>query len=157
MALKAKFLEWSFEWISRLLVDSVTEWMTDEEWDKYSMKYGGAVREALRSRAKNLAYDVRVEAVAGRAAVKRLDAAKAESALRNNAITRRTYLEMIDLPDAEGEVIRKREEMLADAAALAGQVTQEGEQGSGALTGNAGGTTNSVPALAAPGNGNGRF
>lgn len=127
MALKAKSLEWTFEWIGRLLLDSVIEWLEDSEWDKYSMQYGGAVRSALRSRSKGLDYDVRVEAVAGRAAARKLDAQKSENLYDRGSLTKETLLEMHEIPDPRGELLRKREELVAELAAQSGQI-QGGDQ-----------------------------
>lgn len=160
MTLKAKHLEWTFEWISRLLVESVINWLEDSEWDKYSAKYGGQIRAALRERAKVLTYDVRVESVAGRGATKRLDAAKAQNAFNSGAISQQTYLEMLDIPDARGEIMRQNEEQAAKQAALAGIMPQEQQGGAGGngsspnLTPPARGP---IPSAPQPGNGQGRF
>ena len=107
MAYKARSLEWTFTWVAKLMLDSIVKWMPDDQWELYLSKYGAAVRNAIKKKAKRMKYDVIVEAVAGRAAKEQETLQRAS--LMQNHISGESYLEMLGHPDPRGET-RKFEE-----------------------------------------------
>lgn len=126
MSFKARSLEWTFEYIARLTIDSIVKWLTRDEWMRYIRKYNGAVLEAIQGRAVRQRYDIKVEAIAGRAGNDRLDAERAERMFRNQALSTQSYLEMNRHADPKGEMARLTEEqrkaMREQLNAQAGQV-----------------------------------
>ena len=122
MAFKAKHMEWTFEYLSRLMIDAVVQWMPDEVWLRWTSKYQGAVLQAIRDRSKNLEFDIRVEAVAGRTANKRLKVAQANQMRDRGDLSRETYLEMNDHPDPQGEMERIENEIQRQQMSAANQM-----------------------------------
>ena len=118
---KAATLEHTFEWICRMLLDAIVEWMPDTEIDRYLSRYAGAVREAMRSRMKSGGYDLKVKGAQGRHAHQRMRAQMADAMRARGDITRETYLDMMEHPDPHGEAMRVEEEIRRMALVSAGQ------------------------------------
>lgn len=133
MAYKAATLEHTFEWICRLLLDSIVEWLPDEEWDRILSKYAGAIRESMRSRMKRGFYDLKVKSAQGRGAHDRIRAQKADAMFARGAITRETYLEMMEHPDPHGESMKVEEELRRAATGEVGGSSKPGTAGTGPM------------------------
>jgi hypothetical protein len=68
---RAQWMERSLVHAGRLTSGMIVDFLPDAEWSKYLGKYPPAVLNALRSRAKQLKYDVDSEVGAGKGANKR--------------------------------------------------------------------------------------
>jgi hypothetical protein len=112
MKFKSETLQMAVEWVGRLWVDAIVNWLPDEEWDKYLSKYPSPIRQKIREKARTTKYDIRAEVVAGRGASKRADQEKALAQIDRGALSKESFLKAMEHPDPKGELQKINDELI---------------------------------------------
>lgn len=109
----SRYTERAIRHMVRVTMGLVRDYLPESEWAKYITKYPPAVLKYVIQRANSLHYDISVEIVSGKGAIRRVEEEKALLLRQGGDITRRSLLEALNFPDPAGEDAKVQQEQAA--------------------------------------------
>lgn len=113
LGLISRFTERAIKQMVRITMGLVRDYLPESEWAKYITKYPPHVLRYVIQRANSLHYDISVEIVSGKGAIRRVEEEKALLLRQGGDLSRETVLDMTGIPDAKGEAKRVMQEQAA--------------------------------------------
>jgi hypothetical protein len=137
LGLRSLYTERAVKQAIKVIVGMVLDFMPEAEWLRYSSEAPEQVGLALRSRAKRLGYDIRVEVVSGRGQNRVAEQDRAVFLFQNGLISRETAMDRNEVNDVQRELQRMSADQ--EQAAMAAQSQEEVQGQNSAGQGSGGG------------------